>query len=110
VAQLLLAVVRLCLRPALGALAVVHRLLAAAHAFLTMPPSNRPKEAPTTRTFRKEKYTDDGKQMWNQYERGEQIGKGQHGIVYKGWDVANDRREVVRTLPSIARVPATRSI
>ncbi|EIN10094.1 kinase-like protein, partial [Punctularia strigosozonata HHB-11173 SS5] len=59
-----------------------------------MPYQEPPEQVLTTTKLRKDKYSADGKQVWNQYERGEQVGRGQHGVVYKGWDLANNRREV----------------
>lgn len=37
-----------------------------------------------------------GKRMYNQYEIGELIGKGQHGHVFVGYDMSNNKKPVVR--------------
>ncbi|KZT23120.1 kinase-like protein [Neolentinus lepideus HHB14362 ss-1] len=42
----------------------------------------------------RERYTDSGLPVINQYIRGPMVGKGQHGDVYLAWDLLNDRQPV----------------
>lgn len=41
----------------------------------------------------------------NHYQRGPSVGKGQHGTVFKCWDLAQNNVEVVRIFSSISRFP-----
>jgi hypothetical protein len=75
---------------------------------MSCPPFDPTADVRITHTVHQDRETSgDGDQhsrgvILNHYLRGPSVGKGQHGTVYKCWDLAQNKVEVVRPSPSIS--------